>query len=677
MKHFLLLIVFCFITISAFGQTPKIDSLKHLVYVAKNEKGKLYAILTLCDESESLPKDTLWSYALKAKALSNKVGDMQQKSLAVLAQANAYLRWDNTDSARILIERELVKYKAENFDTWPVYVKLVQKDIDCTGESSDYKEGSAMVYGLMRQAEKFKDSVVISESMNTLGAWDYDMNFLKRSVQWEYKGISYCSLNNPKYYPVLTGLYLNLSSNYVWVNKYDSAMYFVQKALKLAKQVQNLVLLSVSYENLASVYKGKHEYGKAEQAMLQCLSITRKMDGDEPQPDNILVLASIYRYADDPDKAIKVLNDGLIADSLYKYHSPHSPKQDDSKDLQRVFYYQELARNYKMKHDSRNYEATLEKIINGKDAFYEANSSKEMAEMETKYESQKKEATIAQQKLRLAKENYLLYSSVIFLFLAGIIVWLIFKEVRRKQKLRLQQIHEEEKRLSASAVANAQERERKRIAADLHDNLGAQLSFIKRNVNFIMDQPVGFNQGDERKYLTNVNDIAQNAMIDLRETIWVLNKDDVSIQEFADKLKSYLKQQLMGKEDIRWDFKEDIKENWRLSSGEVMHLFRIVQEVISNIIKHSGADLIDIRLESVQPQNYRLEISDNGNGFDTGRKYDGHYGLENIEQRTREIGAQLSVKSSVEWGTKISLIKEQNNAFELLSNGNILNTFKK
>src|ERR1700761_2342336 len=105
------------------------------------------------------------------------------------------------------------------------------------------------------------------------------------------------------------------------------------------------------------------------------------------------------------------------------------------------------------------------------------------------------------------------------------------------------QFKNEEKRLAAGAVADAQERERKRIAADLHDNLGAQLSFIKRNVDFIMDQPAGFNQADERKYLGAVNDIAQSAMVDLRETLWVLNKDQVSIQEFADKLKSYLRQQ--------------------------------------------------------------------------------------------------------------------------------------
>jgi signal transduction histidine kinase len=256
------------------------------------------------------------------------------------------------------------------------------------------------------------------------------------------------------------------------------------------------------------------------------------------------------------------------------------------------------------------------------------------------------------------REHYLFYGSLIIAALGTIIGFLIFREFHRKQMLRLQQMHEEERLLSEKAVADAEETERRRIAADLHDNLGAQLSFIKRNVDFIMDQPVGFSKDDERKYLSSVNDIAQSAMIDLRETLWVLNKDEVSIQEFADKLKSYLKQQLMGKEMIQCDFKEQIKQNWRLSSGEVMHLFRIVQEVISNIIKHAGAQRINILFNSGQPGEYQLEISDNGKGFDVNNKYNGHYGLENIEQRAKDISAELSITSNPDTGTTIVLMQK-------------------
>jgi signal transduction histidine kinase len=321
-----------------------------------------------------------------------------------------------------------------------------------------------------------------------------------------------------------------------------------------------------------------------------------------------------------------------------------------------------------LKHDSKNYEAYLEKIIAGKDSFYTTNSANAIAELETKYKVQKKEATIAQQQLALVRDNYMFYGSVVVGIFGCTIALLIFREVRRKQKQRIQQLRDEEQRRSTEAVASGQEKERKRIAADLHDNLGAQLSFIKRNVNFIIDRPEGFNRTDERKYLDQVNDTAQNAMVDLRETIWVLNRYEVSVQEFADKLKSYLRQQLMDRKITNWEFKDDISENWMLSSGEVMHLFRIVQEVISNIIKHACADHISINLNSHGPDTYELEIIDNGKGFDVDGEYDGHYGLENIQARSATVNARILIESTLGKGTRVLLTKMQNSTHELYDN---------
>lgn len=191
----------------------------------------------------------------------------------------------------------------------------------------------------------------------------------------------------------------------------------------------------------------------------------------------------------------------------------------------------------------------------------------------------------------------------------------------------------------------------------------------------MIDKPQGFNQTDEKKYLGYVNDTAQNAMVDLRETIWVLNRDEVSIQEFADKLKSYLKQQLLDKKVTHWEFRDDITQNWKLSSGEVMHLFRIVQEVVSNIIKHSCADHIDVKLTSHEAGNYELEITDNGKGFDINSTYDGHYGLENIQVRAKSINARLLMESNAGMGTRVALSKMQNNSNELYNNSATNNNF--
>ena len=669
MKRYILVAFLYFLITASFGQTKKIDSLKRSVKMAANATDRLKAMLSLLDESDTLPEDTLWNYALKAKVISRQLKNAQAYSLAALAQGQAYLRWDNADSAKAIIEPELVKYRAEDPASRDIYFKLAQTRFACVANNSNYKNAMPFIYDVMRKAELYKDSAVIANCMNTLAAWNYDMDFLALSRTWDYKALSYIRANDPRYYPVLIGIYVTLGDNYRWIKNTDSASYFMTRAISLSQKTQRLFWLSSALQRMSAIYVQKKNYTKAERSILESLRIIQLVEGKAPQPDLLMFLASVYEHSGQLDKAIQVLNDGLASDTLYRTKSPHALKTSKSTDLSEVFYNQELAKCYRLKGDFKQYSVTLEKIITGKDAFFKANSAEAIAELETKYEVQKKEATIARQKLILAKDGYFFWGAVSFTIFGAVIIWLIFRDYRRKQTIRMQLLHEEEKRRGMQAVAEAEEQERRRIAADLHDNLGAQLSFIKRNVNYIMDQPEGFSQQDERKYLTYVNDTAQNAMIDLRETIWVLNKDAVSIQEFADKLKSYLRQQLLDKDMIRWDFNENIGQSWMLPSGEVMHLFRIVQEIISNIIKHAGGGRVNIELSSTMSNTYQLIITDNGKGFKIDHRYEGHYGLENIQRRAKEINAELIFESEPGAGTKVVLYKGKYNPFALFNAG--------
>jgi signal transduction histidine kinase len=657
MKRFLLLVAFVFFAAYSFGQSPQIDSIKHTIRISVDRKAKLGAMLRLCEMFETLPKDTLWKYALEAKALAASLKDTHSMTLAVIAQANAYLEWDNVDSAKALIATELQKYKPADATTRDIYFNLRHLKLEYISSGTDYKDAIEEAYLIIHEAEKYKDSLAIAESYNSLSVYKYEMDFTNEAIALGLKGLA-LTAPNPRYYDIIINLSGNLAEYYYYAGKLDSAMYFADKTYNLSDQTGYLHFKSWALQKKSAIYIKAKQYKKAEATELKSMQYEAEIDGKEPREDDLVALADVYEKMQEFDKAIKVINDGLAYYNLPENISPHAKNDTTQHVVQRIYLYKELARSYHLKGDSKDYEATLEKIIKMTDAVYQSNSAQAIADFETKYQVQKKEATIAQQQLALVRENYLFYGSVIIAVLGAVIALLTLREVRRKQKLKIQRLHEEEKLLAEKAVADAEETERRRIAADLHDNLGAQLSFIKRNVNFIIDQPTGFSKEDERKYLDSVNDIAQSAMIDLRETLWVLNKDEVSTQEFADKLKSYLKQQLMGKDMIKWDFKEHIQQDWRLPSGEVMHLFRIVQELISNIIKHAEAGQIHIEFNSSSPDTYQLEVYDNGKGFDLDNKYDGHYGLENIQKRVKEISAKLRITSTPDEGTRIVLTKE-------------------
>lgn len=655
MRGVLAVALFCGLSSQVYSQTAKIDSLKRLVTTANRPAGELRLLLDILALDESLPTDTIWNYAMRADAIAAALGDRRGATLALLAKSDVQLRRKNIDSAMLLIESEIKRYTVTDAADRDLYFKLARARIDCLDAAGRFEEATAHDYELIREAERYNDSLVLAECYNSLAAWDYNMDLLDASMRWSYKALATTS-PTPRFYFVLANICFNLGDTYWWIGKLDSAERYIQRGMEFGRRIDNLLYWHYGLQKMAEIAVARRRFAEAERDILASIQVARRINGDEPNDGKLIVLASVYRNWGKPDKAIAVVKKALARDSAFEKVGMPGQRRAPG-DMQQMVLYEQLARCYRDKGDHAHYEATLEQIIARKDTIYRRNSAAAIAELQTKYEVEKKEATIARQNLALVKDRYLMFVSLLAAGSASVIFWLVFRNYRRRQRMNLLRLQEEEKRLAAQAVATAEETERRRIAADLHDNLGAQLSFIKRSVNFILDQPDGFNEEEERKYLRHVNDTAQTAMIDLRETIWVLNRDEVDIQEFADKLKSYLRQQLQGQEAIRWNFTERIRQRWKLSSGEVMDLFRIVQELVSNVIKHANADLVFVDLEGYGPGGYRLEVSDNGRGFDVKGRYEGHYGMENIDQRARKIGARLSIISTTGSGTKVVLEK--------------------
>ena len=654
MRTRLFLSVFLFLSIACFGQTHKIDSLKSNISHANNNAAKLKNTFAICDEYYSLSPDTFYHYALISSQLAPYKKSKLNQAQANYYLANALAQKGSNDTALLLIEKN-IKLLAGNNDKEGTHLKnlfiLLKTRIFI--RNNRYKDALSILFELLQSVENSKDTALEVRTLSNIGWVEMEMTQYREAIQWLRQAVN---IPQDPYTPQLAIVYSNIASAYSNIPIIDSAFFFIKKSIRISTKLEALSNLANAYFIDAYCYKFVKQYSLAERDYNIAIAIRKKMGDMFFIVSDLAEFADFYAQTNQPLKAILLTRQAIDSANKYKI----TAKQ--------YLLYSELAEDYHISKDYLNYSKTLEKIISIKDSMYQKNSVDSLTSFQTKYEVKKREATIAQQRLALVREHYMFYGSVVVAILGCIIALLIFREVRRKQKQRLQQLRDEEQRLSAAAVASGQEKERKRIAADLHDNLGAQLSFIKRNVNFIIDKPEGFNRTDERKYLDQVNDTAQNAMVDLRETIWVLNRDEVSMQEFADKLKSYLKQQLLDRKITNWEFRDNISQNWKLSSGEVMHLFRIVQEVSSNIIKHASADYISIKLSSSGPNAYELEIIDNGKGFDVSSEYDGHYGLENIQARSTTINAELLIESSAGAGTRVLLIKAQNNTDELYNN---------
>ncbi|NQZ75136.1 MAG: hypothetical protein HRT61_03350 [Ekhidna sp.] len=198
-------------------------------------------------------------------------------------------------------------------------------------------------------------------------------------------------------------------------------------------------------------------------------------------------------------------------------------------------------------------------------------------------------------------------------------------------------------RLRALEVQQKIQKERERISRDLHDNVGSQITYIATTLD-------GLSVGDHEE-VRELGDFTRATMRQLRETIWVINRDKVTIAELQAKIIDYLSEVLKYRPEIRHEVKIP-KDPIELNPERAINIFRIIQEAVNNVLKHAKASTI--RIEWSGDTNATLTISDDGIGFD-GKEKLGHFGLLNLRSRASDLGAAFAIESVIGKGTVISI----------------------
>lgn len=641
-----MVLLMCFSFLKTHGQTPVIDSLKKEYVKAVNPSEKLEKLLSLCDYHQSIQKDTLYHYAIEAGKLAKNSANKLYEGRAAVILINANLRLGKIDSAETIVNNTLTQYNVKNPETRELFFALSALRVDCFGEKTNYEDAVAALYKIIDLAEQYKNFPALAKNMSTLGVINYNLNHVPEAFTWYFKGLAVCRDDSSFYSPAAV-LFINLAETYRWVEKTDSAIYYINKAIPLCKKAGNLFYLANALRVKAGIYKSQKNYSQAEKEMLECILIRQRTEGVLPLSNEQVALASVYMNWGKFDKAIHELTTALaLNDSLSSHHKTNPGSEAD---VLKISYYTTLCKCYKLKGDDKNYAASLEKLIAEKDAFYEANSANAIAELQTKYELQKKESTIIKQKLDLTQKNYLFYGSLIFAAFTLLVFWLLFRNYRRKQHIKMEFALQEEKRNTAQSIIAAEENERKRIAADLHDNIGAYASAIRADVEKISDQGLEKNNAA----LHNLQQHSQEIINSLRDTIWVLNKENITITGVSDRIKNYLNKLQPTYNHIQFHVHENISNDVKISSQNALNIFRIVQEAVHNAIKHSQCSNISISLNS--NENIILKIEDDGNGIAAENEATGGNGLVNMRSRAAEAGFELFMSSPGGKGTVIML----------------------
>jgi len=230
---------------------------------------------------------------------------------------------------------------------------------------------------------------------------------------------------------------------------------------------------------------------------------------------------------------------------------------------------------------------------------------------------------------------------VLFLFMI-LVVWQVKKytdKVKQEEANKLQLLKKHQQQL-ANATIISMEKERKRIAADLHDELTGHL----RRILFINTNKT------LEKELKTVIDTARNISHDLTPPML----EHLPMSEIINSLLYPLKEKYIVNITI-----DDTEHQTINNIDTKLHLFRILQELLNNIIVHAQANAIDIYFTNSEKQ-LMLSVADNGIGVNSLNHKNKGIGLQNIEMRSQLINATYKYSPNTPRGTKFELYKTHN-----------------
>lgn len=628
MRLLLLFSLLFILRISPAAQTRVTDSLRRVIHSSVSGDEKLNAIYSL--SNGSVNADTLYMYLALADALAAGSVQPEAPGKAEFSRGVYYVKKNYIDSALSMTESMLSRSR-QNPLLRAQYLSALFLRAKILDRGNRFTQTISELVKVIHEAENQQDTLMQIQAKTGIGWVMIEMEQYKDALQWLYKARATSA--NHRFYKNYSALYSNIAAAHNALGNEDSALWYIRVAIKDARENENEGFLATALSLEARIYLDHNKPALAEAPLKEVVEVRRKINDPFYTVFDISSLAGYYALTHQPEKGIVLCQEGI---QLAKDMGLHS---------QLLMIYRSLAENYKVAGQTDAYSHTLEKIIILKDSFATINTTRQIAELEARDQDRKNEKTILEQKLNLTVKNYWLFGSLILGVLALVIFRLLFSNYRRRHQEKLRTSIEKEKEQSARSVKEAEEQERKRIAADLHDNIGAYASAIQADVETIARQIPADNS------LYNLQQHAGEIITSLRDTIWVLNKEQITITGISDRIKNFLQKLSPSYPEKFIAVQEMISDDRRLSSRQALNIFRIVQEAVHNALKHSGADTISILINS--NETLSITIEDDGTGL--GEQVAEGNGLRNIRNRAIESGLTVTFSQREPAGTIIRL----------------------
>jgi two-component system sensor histidine kinase DegS len=200
-------------------------------------------------------------------------------------------------------------------------------------------------------------------------------------------------------------------------------------------------------------------------------------------------------------------------------------------------------------------------------------------------------------------------------------------------------------------LLKAEEQERRRLAAELHDGLGQNLSLVKNRCHQATIQS-GLSDA-VKSHLRAISESTLTAIDEVRSLVRNLRPIQLEQRGLTDSINELI-EQVEQSTKIRLKSRVENVDD-AFTGGSAMQLYRIVQEALNNLMKHSGADQASLKLER-DINCVRLQVTDNGTGFDPDKVMPrGGFGLKNIYERARMLGGWSRIQNIPGSGARLTV----------------------
>lgn len=640
----LLTVFFSFTNLFAQEQSNNIDSLLVELKNAKEDTAKVNLYHKVSKHYVLADIDTVPYFSEQGIALAQQLGFKKGEMMNLNVLGNYFENKTEYDKAIETYDKSLTI--AQEINSTEGFAMLYNNIGMVHIRQGKYDLALPLMFDALKAEEQLGNQKGISQSYNNIGViYFYQQNFNRATEYFEKSLALEEKIGEPT---SIKQAINNLGAIYDYLKNYPKAIEQYQKAFELNSTQNDKREMATNLHNIAVAYYNLGEFSKSEAYHNQSLGIREEI-GDT----NGIALA-YFNYGELLRK-----NNRLFEAKVYYENGLQIAQENDLLKVKQQIY-GAFSALYEQQNNHKLANEYLYKFIEVKDSILNRENNEILAEVETKYQTEKKEkdllesrAIIAENNLKIRRKNTLIYGTTTLALVLAILGYLLYKQ----QKLKNKQLHKEnelKEALNQIAIQNKLQEQRLRISRDLHDNIGAQLTFIISTLDTIK---YGFKLQNEKlgEKLQSISNFTSNTIFELRDTIWAMNKTQITFEDLNARITNFIEKARESAEKTNFNFEisEGLIDKYNFTSIEGMNMYRIIQESVHNALKYAEAKNITVIIKE-KDEKITISVEDDGNGFDLKNAPLGN-GLNNIRKRAREIKGDVQVISSPQNGTKIIL----------------------